>query len=201
MNSMNTNDIITKSFKILKEMLNDRNEDISKIENITEEELLSFYNNNSIFDIEVNDKIKVIYNMTPKIKIQDIRKFININEDTDNNDINKTIIFISKEKLTTNNLKSFNDFKNKLNLQFFYIKELLFNIYRHKLVPKHEVISNDKEIEGIMKKYLLTNKFQFPLILHTDPVYKYLNIKSNSVVKITRPSVTSGEYVLYRHVV
>ncbi len=198
---MNTDNIIKKSFIILKEMLNDRNEDITKIENITEEELLSFYNNSSIFDIEVNDKLKIIYNMASKIKIQDIRKFINTDEENEKNDINKTIIFISKEKLTTNNFKSFNEYKNKVNLQFFYIKELLFNIYRHELVPKHDVISSNEEIKKIMDKYLMKNKFQFPLILHTDPVCKYLNIKSNSLVKITRPSPTSGEYILYRYVV
>ena len=198
---MNTDNIIKKSFIILKEMLNDRNEDITKIENITEEELLSFYNNSSIFDIEVNDKLKIIYNMASKIKIQDIRKFINTDEENEKNDINKTIIFISKEKLTTNNFKLFNEYKNKVNLEFFYIKELLFNIYRHELVPKHDVISSNEEIKKIMDKYLMKNKFQFPLILHTDPVCKYLNIKSNSLVKITRPSPTSGEYILYRYVV
>ena len=207
MDYMNTDNIIKKSFTILKEMLNDRNEDITKIENMTEEELLSFYTNSSIFDIEVNDKLKIIYNMASKIKIQDIRKFINIdeenekNEKNEKNDLDKTIIFISKEKLTTNNFKSFNEYKNKVNLQFFYIKELLFNIYRHELVPKHDVISSNEEIKKIMDKYLMKNKFQFPLILHTDPVCKYLNIKSNSLVKITRPSPTSGEYILYRYVV
>jgi DNA-directed RNA polymerases I, II, and III subunit RPABC1 len=207
MDYMNTDNIIKKSFTILKEMLNDRNEDITKIENMTEEELLSFYTNSSIFDIEVNDKLKIIYNMASKIKIQDIRKFINIdeenekNEKNEKNDLDKTIIFISKEKLTTNNFKSFNEYKNKVNLQFFYIKELLFNIYRHELVPKHDVISSNEEIKEIMDKYLMKNKFQFPLILHTDPVCKYLNIKSNSLVKITRPSPTSGEYILYRYVV
>ena len=201
MDYMNTDNIIKKSFTILKEMLNDRDEDITKIENMTEEELLSFYTNSSIFDIEVNDKLKIIYNMTSKIKIQDIRKFINIDEDNEKNDLDKTIIFISKEKLTTNNFKSFNEYKNKVNLQFFYIKELLFNIYRHELVPKHDVISSNEEIKEIMDKYLMKNKFQFPLILHTDPVCKYLNIKSNSLVKITRPSPTSGEYILYRYVV
>ena len=198
---MNTDNIIKKSFTILKEMLNDRDEDITKIENMTEEELLSFYTNSSIFDIDVNDKLKIIYNMASKIKIQDIRKFINIDEENEKNDLDKTIIFISKEKLTTNNFKSFNEYKNKVNLQFFYIKELLFNIYRHELVPKHDVISSNEEIKKIMDKYLMKNKFQFPLILHTDPVCKYLNIKSNSLVKITRPSPTSGEYILYRYVV
>ena len=201
MDYVNTDNIIMKKFTILKEMLNDRDEDITKIENMTEEELLSFYTNSSIFDIEVNDKLKIIYNMTSKIKIQDIRKFINIDEENEKNDLDKTIIFISKEKLTTNNFKSFNEYKNKVNLQFFYIKELLFNIYRHELVPKHDVISSNEEIKKIMDKYLMKNKFQFPLILHTDPVCKYLNIKSNSLVKITRPSPTSGEYILYRYVV
>ena len=147
MDYVNTDNIIKKSFTILKEMLNDRDEDITKIENMTEEELLSFYTNSSIFDIEVNDKLKIIYNMTSKIKIQDIRKFINIDEENEKNDLDKTIIFISKEKLTTNNFKSFNEYKNKVNLQFFYIKELLFNIYRHELVPKHDVISSNEEIK------------------------------------------------------
>lgn len=195
MNITNTNDMIKTSFKILKEMLVDRNEDISNIENITEEELYVFFNKNQIFDIDVNDKLKVIYHLSNKIKIQDIRKFIDVDLDK-----SKTIIFISKEKLTTNNFKTFNDFK-AVNLQFFYIKELLFNIYRHNLVPKHEIITDKNEIEKLMKKYLLKNRHQFPLIMHTDPVCKYLNIKVNSLVKITRPSVTSGEYILYRYVI
>ena len=209
MNTLNTNNMIDTSFRILKEMLNDRDINLDNINNITEEELLSFYNTSSIFDIDVNDDFKIIYHMTNKIKIQDIRKFIYKSNENDKNEENeddenikkKDIIFISKEKLTTNNLKSFNEFKKTINFQFFYIKELLFNIYRHEFVPKHEVISDQTEIDNIMKKYLLLNKFQFPLILITDPVCKYLNIKSNSLVKITRPSVTSGEYMLYRYVI
>ena len=41
--------------------------------------------------------------MANKIKIQNIKPFIDEEND-------KTIIFISKEKLTTNNYKSFSDF-------------------------------------------------------------------------------------------
>ena len=41
--------------------------------------------------------------------------------------------------------------------------------------------------------------FLFPLILNTDPICKHLNIKSDTLVKIIRPSKTSGEYVLYRY--
>lgn len=195
MSFQNIEETIKISFKILKEMLSDRKLDTSNLDNITENELLALYNENPIFDIQVNDDLKVIYYINNKIKIQNIQKFIDIEKD-------KNIIFISKEKLTTNNFKSFNEYKdNNINIQFFPIKELLFNIYRHELVPKHEVINSKDEIQEIMDKYLIKNKFQFPLILSTDPVCKYLDIKHNSIIKITRPSVTAGEYILYRYVV
>ena len=58
-----------------------------------------------------------------------------------------------------------------------------------------------KEIEEIKNKYLLKNLYQLPILLNNDPICKYLDIKPGSVVKITRPSPTAGEYVLYRYVV
>ena len=191
----NTDYLIKTSFQILKEMLEDRNIETTSINSITELEVIKLYNENQTFDIKINDKLKVIYYMANKIKIQNIKPFIDEEND-------KTIIFISKEKLTTNNYKSFSDFKEKkINFQFFFINELLFNIYKHKYVPKHEVINDTKEIEHIKTTYLLKNLYQLPLILNTDPICKYLDIKSGSVVKITRPSPTAGEYILYRYVV
>ena len=146
MSLQNTEYLITNSFKILKEMLNDRKINISSLDSITELELIKLYNENQIFDIKVNDELKVIYYMANKIKIQNIKPFIDEEND-------KNIIFLSKEKLTTNNYKSFSDFKEKnINIQFFFIKELLFNIYKHEYVPKHEVITDTKEIEQIKNK-------------------------------------------------
>jgi len=195
MSIQNTEYLIKNSFKILKEMLEDRKIDISNLHSINDKELVELHNDNQIFDIKVNDELKVIYYMANKIKIQNIKLFIDEEND-------KNIIFISKEKLTTNNYKSFSDFKDKnINFQFFFIKELLFNIYKHEYVPKHEVITDKKEIEEIKTKYLLKNLYQLPIILSSDPICKYLDIKSTSLVKITRPSPTAGEYILYRYVV
>ena len=141
MSIQNTEYLIKNSFKILKEMLEDRKIDISNLHSINDKELVELHNDNQIFDIKVNDELKVIYYMANKIKIQNIKLFIDEEND-------KNIIFISKEKLTTNNYKSFSDFKEKnINFQFFFIKELLFNIYKHEYVPKHEVITDKKEIE------------------------------------------------------
>ena len=194
MTTQNTNELIKISFKTLKEMLTDRNINVNSLDNITEEELISLHNKNLIFDIKVNDELKIIYYMGGKLMFKYIQKFID-------NDNDKKIIFISKEKMTTNNYKSFNVYKEfNIDLQFFYIKELLFNIYKHELVPKHEVVP-ENEIQDIKDKYLLKNKYQLPLILSTDPICKYLDIKSNNIIKITRPSPTAGEYILYRYVV
>jgi DNA-directed RNA polymerase I, II, and III subunit RPABC1 len=195
MSIQNTEYLITNSFRILKEMLEDRKIDISNLNSINEQELILLHNENQIFDIKVNDELKVVYYMANKIKIQNIKPFIDEEND-------KNVIFISKEKLTTNNYKSFSDFKEKnINFQFFFIKELLFNIYKHEYVPKHEVITDKKEIEEIKNKYLLKNLYQLPILLNNDPICKYLDIKPGSVVKITRPSPTAGEYILYRYVV
>ena len=194
---MNNNDIIKQSFKTIKEMLVDRKINIDNIDNITEEELFILNDDSLIFDIKVNETYKIIYYMYSKIKIADIENYISEND--------KNILFISKELLTTNNYKTFNNSKkiidNKINIQFFYINELLYNIYHHELVPKHEPITDDKEMKKIMDKYLLKNMYQFPLILKDDPICKYLDIKQNTLVKITRPSKTSGEYILYRYCV
>lgn len=193
--SINTEHAITNSFNIIKEMFNDRNISTSNLDNISSNELIQFYNQNFFFDIQINPTMKIIYYINNKIKMQNIEKIIDIKKD-------KYILFVSKEKLTTNNFKSFSSYKEAgIVIQFYSLKELQYNIYRHELVPKHEIIDNKEEIEEIKDKYLIKNKLQFPLILHTDPVCKYLNIKQGSLVKITRPSPTAGEYILYRYVV
>ena len=133
--------------------------------------------------------------MNNKIKIQDIRKNIDPEKDKDSK-----IIFISKENLTTNNYKSFSEFKEfNIKITFFHLKQLLINIYHHELVPQHIPITEKKEIEEIIKQYSLKSKFQLPIILNTDPICKYLDIKSDTIVKIIRPSKTSGEYISYRY--
>jgi|TARA_B110000259_G_C13843271_1_gene333607 DNA-directed RNA polymerase I, II, and III subunit RPABC1 len=194
-NELNINEMLKSSFKTLKEMLNDRNIDTTYLDKISEEEIIKLYEENQIFDFKVNDTLKIMYYMNTKIKINDIRKYISTV-----NDANTSIIFISKEKFTTNNYKSFNDFKDfNIIITFFHLKELLINIYNHNLVPKHIPITDKEEINKIMEMYSIKSKFQFPIILNTDPISKYLDIKSDTLVKIIRPSKTSGEYVLYRY--
>ncbi len=74
-----------------------------------------------------------------------------------------------------------------------------FNILSHKLVPKHEVLS-EKEKEELLKKYGITLR-QLPRILASDPIVKMLNAKPGDVIRIRRRSPTAGESIYYRVVV
>ena len=121
-NDLNINDMLKTSLKILKEMLSDRKIDTKYLNKITEEEIIKLFEENQIFDFKVNDNLKVIYYMNNKIKIQDIRKNIDPEKDKDSK-----IIFISKENLTTNNYKSFSEFKEfNIKITFFHLKQLQY---------------------------------------------------------------------------
>lgn len=198
---------IVRSFVIVKEMLSDRGIDIKNLEGYSDYELIQLMNINAkignIFQIKVNSTMKIIYHMKPKFMKQDLKKFLGAQEDE--NDL-KHIIFIFKDKINNNNEKNIQDllydpkYINELTYEVFPIQMLLFNISKHSFVPKHEVLSNEKALE-IQKNYAIKNKSQFPIILKTDPVARYYDIKPGQLVKITRASTATGENITYRYCV
>jgi DNA-directed RNA polymerase I, II, and III subunit RPABC1 len=191
---MDSTNNIRKSFIVLKEMLTDQKVNIDNLLTISDNELDSLYNqNDNIFHIDVNANMKVIYYMNTKFKIQELRKFL---QPFGNEQITD-IVLIFKEKINNFNSKNIEEFKN-INLQIFLMKELLFNISKHCLVPKHEVINDAQEINMLVAQYNLKSKLQFPTILKSDPMSRYLNIQTGNLVKITRISPSAGESILYR---
>ena len=74
-----------------------------------------------------------------------------------------------------------------------------FDILKHKLVPHHEVLSQE-EVEKLLKAYNI-KKEQLPRILLTDPVAKAIGAKEGDVIKIIRKSPTAGISIAYRLVV
>ena len=198
-----THDII-KSFTVVKEMLADRKIDISNLESYSENELhiiLSESNNSTkngnIFQIKVNDDIKIIYHMKSKFIKNDLKKFLSSVEKDENY---KHIIFIFKEKINNNNEKNIQDLLEGMSYEMFPIKNLLFNITKHSYVPKHELLSTE-DMNDIMKKYSIKNKSQFPIILKSDPVARYYDFKPGQLIKIYRSSTATGESITYRYCV
>ncbi len=78
-------------------------------------------------------------------------------------------------------------------------KKPKLDITKHKLVPKHEIIS-EKEGKDLFKKYNITPD-QLPKMLATDPVSMLIGAKPGQIVKITRKSHTADKAVSYRYVV
>jgi len=73
------------------------------------------------------------------------------------------------------------------------------DITKHRLVPKHEVLSPE-EAKKVLETYGV-EPHQLPLLLSKDPVAKIIGAKPGDIVKITRKSPTAGEIVVYRYVV
>jgi len=74
-----------------------------------------------------------------------------------------------------------------------------FDIFKHKLVPLHEIVG-DEEKKALAVKYH-AQPYQFPWIKATDPIAIILGAKPGDVVRITQKSETAGKYETYRYVV
>jgi DNA-directed RNA polymerase I, II, and III subunit RPABC1 len=181
---------VVKSYITLKEMLVDRGTNIDMLNTISDTELNIMSKINKIFSIQVNEDTKIVYYTNPKFKINDLKKYF-----TDDDHI----IMVFKEKINNLNIKNLKEQTN-VTIEIFMMKELQYNISRHVLVPKHEIVHDNDEIDSLLNIYQL-KKNQLPIILKTDPMARYLDVKAGNVVKITRKSPSAGEAILYRYCV
>lgn len=187
---MNNYESVSKSFNTITEMLGDRQFNLDGLNTSLVYELIKNNANKQGFDITVDSRLKIIYYLSNKFKWSELKKYM------DETNMYDLYILVVADKISQNNMKQINALN--LNIQIFDIKELQFNITKHILVPKHELVQDQEEIKNILQIYCLKSKFQLPHILKTDPMSRYLGLKSGDIVRITRVSPTSGEYIIYR---
>ncbi|EXJ53442.1 DNA-directed RNA polymerase I, II, and III subunit RPABC1 [Cladophialophora psammophila CBS 110553] len=116
-------------------------------------------------------------------------------------DANKftTGIFITIGPVTAAALRAFEPLAERgITAEWFQEQDLLVNITRHELVPKHVLLSAEEK-KVLLDRYRL-KETQLPRIQFSDPVAKYLGLKRGNVVKIIRKSETAGRYASYRWV-
>lgn len=171
-------------------MLTDRGIDTSRLDAISDTELDTMSKIHKIFSIDINDNMKIVYHINTKFKINELKKYLGENEH---------VIVIFKEKINNLNIKNMRDQSN-VCIEIFMMKELQFNISKHSLVPKHEIVYDTEVIENLLKTYKM-RKNQLPIILHSDPVARYLNVKVGEIVKITRDSPSAGTAIVFRYCV
>jgi DNA-directed RNA polymerase subunit H (RpoH/RPB5) len=73
-----------------------------------------------------------------------------------------------------------------------------FNIFKHKLVPKHEVLPPEKA-RDLLEKYHI-KPYQLPRIKASDVAVIVIGAKPGDIIKITRKSPTAGKHITYRFV-
>lgn len=74
-----------------------------------------------------------------------------------------------------------------------------FDVMKHELVPRHEVLS-DEDARAVLEKYAVTPD-QLPKVFAHDAVARAIRAKPGQIIKVKRKSPTSGEHVAYRYVI
>jgi DNA-directed RNA polymerase subunit H (RpoH/RPB5) len=193
----------------LLEMLQDRNVDISNYENFSQEELEILFNKlegKAGFDVSPIDMVfpkekTVVKYIKNKLRMKDVKSFIQGMIEENAVEEEGTLILVLFDNLKTDEelelflegiLKASN-----IYVQIFNIDKLTFNVTKHELVPKHEIISKEEKDE-LLKRYNLETEDQLPIIKKSDPVAKYLGLRIGDVCRIIRRSETYGTYTNYR---
>lgn len=91
------------------------------------------------------------------------------------------------------------DIERYKHVEVYQINRFVFNITKHRLVPKHRKM-DENEVRELMEKYGCT-RGQLPKIFSTDPVSQYYGFRSGDVIEITRYNIpTTGRSMYYRMV-
>jgi DNA-directed RNA polymerase subunit H (RpoH/RPB5) len=189
--------MLNKVFKTLCEMLTDRGLTavVEGFQSQWGEEMAATENNAQIFKLEHDKQVRVVFYMNSKL--QKTQDFINKYLISDGPFDLVIVIFCGREKINSSHINLIEEHTTpETCIQVFEARDLEFNISKHELVPKHEIVSND-EANKILDLYNAKKK-DLPNILHTDKMARYLNVRPGQLVKITRSSPTAGEYVFYR---
>jgi len=172
---------------------------VSKIKNIKNDIFNIKLDNTTNYNSKFEDDellIKVFnYNITSIAKGSEILEFIIKN-------INKYKILIVNDitEKSINSLKqltNINQKPNSSNLEIFTFFELSFIVIDSILQPKFIPLNKDEELQFFVE-YPTIKKKDLKIILNGDPVSKFYNFKTNTIIKVIRttPVGMSFEYKL-----
>lgn len=99
-------------------------------------------------------------------------------------------IIIWSEKMSPAAKKTLIEMQSDYHLEDFAEADLLVNITKHFLVPKHTIMSREEK-NALIQRYRLKDT-QLPRILITDPVARYYGMRRGQVMRIERASETAG---------
>ena len=162
----------------------------SKVTKTACDKLEDYYNEGSI---NKEDSLFVIINDVVSESLE--KSFEGLNIKLQNSLENDEISDEIQQEMKENNY--YLEKKHFRNVHLFNIDNFTNNILKHRLVPKHESVRGEKEIQEILEK-CNCHLNQLPIILKNDIMSKMLRLSSGDICKITRSSDKCGEYPFYR---
>jgi len=201
---------IYKSRKNILELMEKQGYNINDYSNFSINEVNSMKQNNQLDMLlektEENtltkrkNKIYISYYLTKMIRPSNIQEMIddlfNLEEVLTKDD---TLFIIIKDEINDTIISELKQIweKDGIFIVIENIKRLQFNILKHSLVPEHIIITNN-EVDDVMKKFNISNKFEFPDISRFDPVARVIGLRPGDVCKIIRSSKTAINTNYYR---
>ena len=74
-----------------------------------------------------------------------------------------------------------------------------FDVFKHELVPRHEILSEDERREVLERFH--AKPYQFPWIKASDPLSIIIGAEPGDIIRVTGESATAGRAESYRYVV
>ena len=188
---------LMKVRKTIIEMLNDRGYDVSKYikgnkyKDVSEDEVRKEYKQDNMNLITDSKKINTFF-WDEEGSFSKMTKYLN---KIKKNDLEILILIIGRQSsdnvLTSNLISNISQIFVHVEVEIFYIDELVFNITKHHYVPQHILLSK-KEANIIYKAYGI----DLPLLYKDDIISRYYGAKLNNIFKIIRP-----DNIYYRKIV
>ncbi|KAG8646451.1 hypothetical protein MANES_09G007600v8 [Manihot esculenta] len=183
------------------EMLRDRDYSVPSSEiDITLQEFRAIHGQNLDIDrlkfsatnkSDPSKRVLVIFCGTGVVKVSSVRL---IAAQIANRDSLTGLILVLQNQITNQALKAMDLFT--FRVEMFQITDLLVNITKHVLKPKHEVLT-DREKEKLLNKYKIEEK-QLPRLLKKDAISRYYGLEKGQVVKVTYTGEITESHVTYR---
>lgn len=204
-------DILFRSRKTLVKVLEEKGYDVTKYEKFSpweiEAMIISEKKNNLRMDLihkENESKCVVLYRLN-RLK-QSLTKFVSSLSDEDSDDyipnVESTLVYVIVLEPVNNvdvfHAASLQALSNKIHISFFQADTLVNDPREHILVPKHELVSKS-DISDLKKFLNIQTVANLPFIrFHQDIQARLLGAVPGDVLKVTRPSPSSGTETVYR---
>jgi DNA-directed RNA polymerase I, II, and III subunit RPABC1 len=142
----------------------------------------------------------VIFSTKTRVTEKELNNFLNFASD---NSYTSGILIGSPSRPSESVLTVLrNHIQNRENplVQIFEMRHLQFDISKHRLVPKHRIIT-DQERDDMMKEFNITSPTSLPKIDSQDPMAKWIGARPGNVIEVLGLCESSGDNRRYRYCV